>query len=175
MSQRARDANDNLPEGVHLTSDLTVLMATAMALGTNATSYIPQILKLIRRYEGAVCTNIHQTVKEEYSGNDPHPYFATTNTTISFDFYDVEELLESPFAPPPGVSVEETARALLIGQLPASLRGIGPPQSPPPSSAQSAISISSSDSDSDMFGNTSDTTTANLAASAHVCQCSHPT
>lgn len=93
-------------------------------------------------------------MKERYSGNDPHPYSATTNTTISFDFYNPEDVAESPFAPPRGMTLEETTRALLVGQFPVGDRG-GSPQSPPPSPiqslppspAQSAISISSDDID----------------------------
>jgi hypothetical protein len=65
---------------------------------------------------GASHSKVHTITKEHFSRDNPSIYYVTTVKSISFDFY--EPSIPSPYAVPPGVSLEETTRALLVGEWP---------------------------------------------------------
>jgi hypothetical protein len=65
---------------------------------------------------GASHSKVHTITKEHFSTDNPSIYYVTTVNSISFDFY--EPSIPSPYAVPPGVSLEETTHALLVGEWP---------------------------------------------------------
>jgi hypothetical protein len=107
----------DLPEGVSLTSDIVILNANAMALGKLILQFI--VIPILTRL-GATRTACEQSVIESSSqtSDDQIVHHITTRTIIAFEF--VDPCLHSPYSPPPGVSLEEAARVLLSGRLPAS-------------------------------------------------------
>jgi len=99
------------------------------------------LLHFLTKFIGATRTACEQSVNETFSRTDDDQvvHHVTTRTVIAFEFIDPSP--HSPYAPPRGMSLEETARVLLSGHLP---REHGSPvsvaSSPAPSSVSSAVS-----------------------------------
>ncbi|KIM89973.1 hypothetical protein PILCRDRAFT_812765 [Piloderma croceum F 1598] len=109
-------------EGVYLTSDIAILNVNAMALGATRTA-------------------CEQSVNETFSRTDDNQVVrhVTTRTVIAFEFIDPYP--HSPYTPPRGMSLEETARVLLSGRIP---REHGTPVSVATSPARSPVSSAAS-------------------------------
>ncbi|KZP05406.1 hypothetical protein FIBSPDRAFT_901027 [Athelia psychrophila] len=89
---------------VEVTSELAILMATAMALG-------------------AYRSDIDQTIYWDGSGKP-----ITTRTSITIDFSNTWQPEMSAYVPVPGMPLDEAVRLLLAGVVP---RSQGAPESPP--------------------------------------------
>jgi hypothetical protein len=99
------------------------------------------LLHFLTKFTGATRTACEQSVNETFSRTDDDQVVrhVTMRTVIAFEFIDPSP--HSPYAPPRGMSLEETARVLLSGHLP---REHGSPvfvaSSPAPSAVSSAVS-----------------------------------
>jgi hypothetical protein len=149
------DAND---VEVHVTSDLTILMATAMALGTFLYCFYYNLTIVLKIYIllGATHSDIHQSTCTTTCDTDPSHTSTITSTAMTFHFTDPPP--PAPFAVPPGVPFEEFVRGLTIGNSPFLRSDTGEeiPALLSPSPTPSHISISDGEltlsdcSDSDM-------------------------
>ena len=95
------------------------------------------LLHFLTEFIGATRTACEQSVNETFSRTDDNQVVrhVTTRTVIAFEFIDPSP--HSPYTPPRGMSLEETARVLLSGRLP---REHGSPVSVASSPARSAVS-----------------------------------
>lgn len=140
MSEPAYNINfDSLPvpEGVHITNELAVVMATAMAVGAYLIYPLTAITNIDSGHTlGAATSDVIQTSRMMDS---PSGGYEVTRTKISFTFYN--PCADSPYRPPPGATLEDTTRSLLSGEWPldSSAHGPTPANSPRPTSP---ISIS---------------------------------
>lgn len=107
---------------VEVTSELAILMATAMALGT-----FQFLLLLFALFTymllGAYRSDIDQTIYWDGSGKP-----ITTRTSITIDFSNTWQPEMSAYVPVPGMPLDEAVRLLLAGVVP---RSQGAPESPP--------------------------------------------
>ena len=164
MAQQTRSPSDTtVPDSdsndvqVHVTSDLTILMATAMALGMLPCCFHHNLTVVLKTHiSGASHSDICQSTCMSTSDTDPSHTSNITSTAMTFHFTDSAP--RTLFAVPPGVHCEEFARALMTGNPPLlrSDNGAEVPELRPPSPTPSHISISDSEltlsdiSDSDM-------------------------
>ncbi|KZP06535.1 hypothetical protein FIBSPDRAFT_966378 [Athelia psychrophila] len=107
--------------GVQVTSELAILMATAMALG-------------------AYSSNVDQEVTSAHPGAP-----ITVRTTLTFDFSS--ERPQSRYAPPPEMTLEDALRLLLIGTVPRDEAARSP--TPPPTRSSSPVDGRSDSATSD--------------------------
>jgi hypothetical protein len=153
------DSDSNNDVQVHVTSDLTILMATAMALGMLPCCFHHNLTVVLKTHiSGATHSDIRQSTCMATSDTDPSHTSNITSTAITFHFTDPAP--RTLFAVPPGVHCEEFVRALPVTtDNPPLLRSDNAAEVPelrPPSPTPSHISISDSEltlsdmSDSDM-------------------------
>lgn len=124
--------------GVQVTSELAILMATAMALGTciRTNSYSPTYTL----FPGAYSSNVDQEVTSAHPGAP-----ITVRTTLTFDFSS--ERPQSRYAPPPEMTLEDALRLLLIGTVPRDEAARSP--TPPPTRSSSPVDGRSDSATSD--------------------------
>ncbi|KZP04771.1 hypothetical protein FIBSPDRAFT_904020 [Athelia psychrophila] len=115
-----------LPDGVEVTSDLAILMATAMALEL-----------------GAARSRVHQYTRMLYT---PDGTIRSTRTDITFAFFDpINDSHGSPYTPPYTMTLDEATRALVSGRLPFNDGAASPVYTTPsPTPCSSPITICSS-------------------------------
>src|SRR5882672_6336248 len=153
MAQQTRSPSDTtVPDSdsndvqVHVTSDLTILMATAMALGMLPCCFHHNLTVVLKTHiSGASHSDIRQSTCMATSDADPSHTSNINSTAMTFHLTDPAP--RTLFAVPPGVHYEEFVRALMTGNPPLlrSDNGAEVPELRPPSPTPSHISISDSE------------------------------